>query len=239
MSEAGAESPSPAPAVLGPTYEHLHRMSDDTGLFEHARRATPRREHGYCVDDVARGLLVVCREPDPDAALVKLEENYLAFVRHAQGPDGSFHNRLSYGRVWEDEPGLGDWWGHALWGLGTAAARGHSQWIREVALEYFEAGAAVRSPFVRSMAFAALGAAEVLSLLPGHAASLSLLADAAKLIGPARPDPEWPWPEDRLRYGNASLAEVVIDAGHALDDAALLQDGLTMLTWLLRYETPN
>jgi len=93
-------------------------MSDDTGLLEHARSAIPRRWCGYCVDDVSRGLAVVSRERDPSPEVAKLGECYLAFLSHALAPDGTFHNRFSYDRRWEDEPGNGDWWGRALWGLG-------------------------------------------------------------------------------------------------------------------------
>jgi Glycosyl transferases group 1 len=89
-------------------------LSDDTGHFEHARGAIPLREHGYCVDDVARGLLVICREPRPSAELAALSDRYLAFLTHAQADDGTFHNRLSYQRVWLDPPGTGNWWGRAL-----------------------------------------------------------------------------------------------------------------------------
>lgn len=122
------ESQSPIPRSLD--IRHLLRMSDETGLFEHADGAIPRREHGYCVDDVSRGLLVLCREPFPSEAVVELSGRYLTFLAHAQGPDGSFHNRLGYDRLWHDQPGTGDWWGHALWGLGTAAVGSPAPWIR-------------------------------------------------------------------------------------------------------------
>ena len=46
-----------------PPFRHLHRLTDHIGLLEHAEGIVPRHEHGYCVDDVARGLVVVCREP--------------------------------------------------------------------------------------------------------------------------------------------------------------------------------
>jgi len=225
--------------MIEPSFAHLRRLSDDTGLFEHARGAVPRREHGYCLDDVARGLLAVCREPEPGPDLVALAERYLAFVAHAQSPDGAFHNRLGFDRRWHDEPGVGDWWGRALWGLGTAAVRGPTPWIRDSALTMFEAGALLRSPWVRSTAFAALGAAEVLAVEPGHDTARNLLADAAKLIGPPSGDPAWPWPEDRLGYANAALAEVQIAAGHLLRDDRLLDDGLAMLAWLLARETAD
>jgi hypothetical protein len=229
---AGRTAPVPEPS-----FRHLHRMSDDVGLFEHARRATPLRDHAYCVDDVSRGLLVLCREPDPDDALISLAETYLSFLQHAQGEDGSFHNRMGFDREWHDEPTLGDWWGHALWGLGTAAARGPEDWMRENALEYFEAGVHLRTPWSRSMAFAALGAAEVLTAYPDHRPARRLLGDAARMIGRPRRDPLWPWPEPRLRYANAALPEVLIAAGEHLQDRELLEDGLLLLEWLLKSET--
>ena len=74
--------------------------------------------------------------------MLRLAERYLAFLTHAQDADGAFHNRLGYDRRWADEPGLGDWWGRALWGLGTAAARSPAPWIRAEALVAFSRGAA-------------------------------------------------------------------------------------------------
>ena len=80
--------------MTGPSFAHLIRLSDDTGLYEHADGPLPRREHGYCLDDVARGLVVLCREPELSAELVVLVERYLAFTAHAQAENGQFHNRL-------------------------------------------------------------------------------------------------------------------------------------------------
>ena len=108
-----------APDAASPTFAHLARLTDDTGLLEHARHATPRREHGYCTDDVARGLVVTSRAGGRSPEAGRLSERYLAFLTHAQDLDGAFHNRLRFDRRWTDQPGLGDWWGRALWGLGT------------------------------------------------------------------------------------------------------------------------
>ena len=47
-----------AQSTPAPRYGHLQRLTDGTGVFEHARFDVPRRAHGYCVDDVARALLV-------------------------------------------------------------------------------------------------------------------------------------------------------------------------------------
>lgn len=215
-----------------PSFAHLARLSDDTGLFEHARHAIVRREHGYCTDDVARGLVVTSREPEPTGAVLRLAECYLAFLTHAQDAGGAFHNRLGHDRRWVDEPGLGDWWGRALWGLGTAVARSPAAWIREEALVAFSAGAVRRSPARHAMAFAGLGAVEVLRRHPTHAAAAALLADAATTIGTPSPDPRWPWPQQRLTYASAALAEVVIAASQLRHDGPLLDGGLRMLAWL-------
>jgi hypothetical protein len=215
-----------------PTFAHLVRLTDDTGLFEHARHAIARRAHGYCTDDVARGLVVTSREPDPQPAVIRLAECYLAFLTHAQDSDGAFHNRLGHDRRWNDKPGLGDWWGRALWGLGTAVARSPAGWIREEAFVAFTAGAARRSAAPRAMAFAGLGAAEVLRARPDDAAAAALLADAAAAVGPPDEDPGWQWPQPRLTYANAALAEVVILAGHLFGKGALRAAGTRMLGWL-------
>jgi hypothetical protein len=224
-----------------PVFDHLERLSDDRGLFEHALRATPRREHGYCVDDVARGLVVVCREPQPVPAVRRLARCYLSFVLDALEPAGACHNRMAVDGQWRDEAGpgtgLGDWWGRALWGLGVAAARAPTPGMRARAVGGFRIAAQARSPHLRSMAFAALGAAELLGERPAEAAARQLLADAVAAIGVLPDDPRWPWPEERLSYGNASIAEALIVAGEALPDAAALRRGLILLTFLLHAQT--
>src|SRR4029453_10571476 len=58
------------------------------------------------------------------------------------------------------------------------------------------------------------------------------LSDAAAAIGTPGPASSWTWPQRRLTYANAALAEVVIAAGHLFGDGRLLGDGLRMLTWL-------
>jgi hypothetical protein len=87
------------------------------------------------------------------------------------------------------------------------------------------------------MAFAALGAAEVVAVVPNHAAASRLLSDAVEAIGPLSADAEWPWPEERLRYANAVLPEALIAAGTLLGRPQVVDDGLRLLAWLLDRET--
>jgi hypothetical protein len=222
-----------------PDFTHLDRITDERGTFEHAEHTTPRRHHGYCTDDVARVLVVASRERDPSPTVSRLSAVALRFVGDAQAPDGACHNRMDQHGRWEDTPSVNDWWGRGLWGLGTAAARNPHTATRQRALAHFELGAGQRTTWTRSMAFGALGAAEVATAHPGHPAALALLADAVEVIGPRSDDPGWPWPEPRLAYANAVLPEVMIAAGTALSRPELEEDGLVLLRWLLDHETQD
>jgi hypothetical protein len=211
--------------------EHLFRLSDDTGLLEHARGSVPRRAHGYCLDDVARGLVVLARHDGDRRQVAALTDVYLAFVGHAADDSGAFHNRLGYERVWRDRPGTGDWWGRALWGLG-AVVDGHGTGRqRRTALDGFTLGCRQRSPWLRAMAFAALGAGRVLAAEPDHAGARAVLRDTVAMIGPARSG-RWPWPEDRLAYADACIPDALITAGAALGDDGATEAGLSLLRWL-------
>jgi hypothetical protein len=89
------------------------------------------------------------------------------------------------------------------------------------------------------MAFAALGAAELLAFDPRHGAARELLIDYAASVPAPNRDPTWPWPEVRLTYANAVLPEAMIAAGVALADAMLCQRGLDLLAWLVAFETAD
>jgi len=214
-------------------------MTDQIGLLEHAEGIVPRHEHGYCVDDVARGLVVVCREPSPSDELITLARRYLYFLVQALAPDGKVRNRLGYDRRWHGVPGTEDCWGRCLWGLGTAAVRGPTAGIREEARACFDRAAQVSSPWSHAMAFAALGAAEMLGTWPDHAGARTLLDGAVSVIGRTPAAEEWPWPQPRLSYANAAIAEALIVAGDKLGRPQVRSDGLRMLGWLLRVETRN
>jgi hypothetical protein len=87
------------------------------------------------------------------------------------------------------------------------------------------------------MAFAALGAAEVLAVVPDDTRARTLLESAAGAIGRPTGSASWPWPESRLTYANAVFPEVLMAAGEHLHDSRALDDGLALLGWLLDLET--
>jgi hypothetical protein len=219
-----------------PSYSHLVALMDEHGIFEHALFDVPRRGDGYCVDDMARALIVLVREPDQTPELAARAETCLAFLEDAVDVDGRGHNRMAAGGGGADEPALGDWWGRALWALGVTAARAPTEAARSRALNAFHRAASARAPHGRAMAFATLGATDVLAAHPDDLAANALLHDGVSTIAIPR-DGQWAWPEPRLRYANAVLPEALLAAGMAMDSPRVESQGLGMLRFLVGLET--
>jgi hypothetical protein len=220
-----------------PSFAHVLTMSDEIGMFEHADHSEPRREHGYCTDDVARLLIVAVREPAHSQAVGDLSRMAFRFVAASQNVNGRIRNRRGANGRWHGRHGVEDCWGRSLWAFGTAARRAPDESMRESAMSYFDHGSSQRSPHLRAMAFAALGAAEVAEYDRRHRRSRELLADAVTAIGPLSDDASWPWPEPRLSYANAALPETLIAAGQVLERPDVLADGLRLLRWLVDHES--
>jgi hypothetical protein len=221
------------PATL--PFDHLARLTDARGVFEHADHDAPRREHGYCLDDVARALLVLAREPDPSPVVAELTETCLRFVEAAIDPMGRAHNRMDVSGEWTDEATTDDWWGRAVGALGIAATAAPLPLTRARAMRAFLRAVAQHSVDVRSMAFALPGAAAVLRARPGSEAARRLLTTGLAVI--PQGTATWGWLEPRLRYGNASLADALLAAGHALDDDQLVTRALRRLDALVVIES--
>ncbi len=222
---------------MSASFSHVLSMTDSIGMFEHADHVEPRREHGYCTDDVARLLIVAVREPDESQAMHELRWTAFRFLTAAQSATGRTRNRRDADGRWRGRYGVEDCWGRSLWAFGTAARRTDDPEMRSSASSYFDRGAKQRSPHRRAMAFAALGAAEVAEHDTDRARARDLLADTVTTIGPLSTERDWPWPESRLSYANAALPEALIAAGHILDRPDVLDDGLRLLRWLLARES--
>ncbi|HEY5890143.1 MAG TPA: glycosyltransferase [Acidimicrobiia bacterium] len=211
-------------------------MTSLIGVWEHALYSTPRAEHGYCTDDNARAAILLNREPDRSPELLELHLIYLQFLQEAALEGGGFHNRRLADGSWADNVGSDDSQGRAIWAVGSVARFGQEPWIRNVGLELFERQA-LRSPSPRANAFAVLGAADILSFDPNHhLARIRMEGWAAHLH--IRKESQWPWPESRLAYDNARIPEAQIAAGVALGIDSMIQDGLSLLEWLVEQESP-
>ena len=230
--DSSADLNDPLP---NPNFEHLQRMTDHRGLWEHALYNAPRKEHGYCTDDNARALIVVSRQPNPTPQLIDMAIVYLAFLRDAELSGGGFHNRRNSDGDWVDEKGSDDSQGRALWALGTVANNGPDASMRQVGFDAFDRLPGFDSPYLRSNAFAVLGLSEMLLASPDHRHALAVLEECVGHLVLGN-DVAWPWPEDRLTYDNARVPEALLAAGALLARDDLIDSGLRLLDWLVATE---
>lgn len=102
--------------------EYLHRLTDDTGIFQHTKFGVPDRSKGYTTDDNARALIaaVMLYKTRRDSRSLHLVSTYLSFVHHAQNEQGDFQNFMDYNRSFIEEAGSEDCFGRCLWALGYA-----------------------------------------------------------------------------------------------------------------------
>jgi hypothetical protein len=214
--------------------DHLITMTDDVGVFQHARYDVPNRDCGYCTDDVGRALIVAIDATyrrATEAPAAKLAATYLAYLSDAQRLDGWFHNFMGYDRRWQDQHGSADSFGRAIWGLGYAAARAPRDSWRRLAAEL--AGKALghieELPFLRSRAYAALGLVHLAGVDQRAVSLLRTAVDPLVAAYQAVASSDWRWCEETLTYDNGRLCEALIRAGGILHDDAFVQTGLEML----------
>jgi len=226
--------------------DHLHRLTDDTGLLQHATFAVPNYAEGYTTDDNARALVLTTLleqlgQTGP-RELHDLASRYLGFLGHALNPtNGRFRNVLSYERVWSEGEGSEDCHGRALWALGTVLGRSRDQALRGAAGRLFETAVPAMLAFTspRAWAFALLGVEEYLHCFPGDRDALrvsSLLAIRLIEIYNANQSLGWCWFEDVLAYSNARLAQAVLTAGSRHLNHEMITIGLGALNWLSKVQ---
>ncbi len=204
---------------------HLRRMTDHTGLLQHAVYAVPNYREGYTTDDNARALIVsiLLEELNPsDAADAgELTARYLAFLWYAFHPETRrCRNHLDYQRTWRDAQGSDDSNGRALWALGNVLGRSSNSHFRSTAAELFEQSlpAVLETTSPRAWAFAVFGVQEYLRRFGGDriaAQARNQLASRLLELHRRTRTPDWPWFEDRLSYCNAALPQALISAGRS------------------------
>jgi hypothetical protein len=242
---ARAFAPQPALSETLPELrlQHLKRLTDCTGVLQHARFAVPNYREGHTTDDNARalGLMTLLDELGefPAEEIEDLTTRYLAFLAYAfNAQTGRFRNFLGYERrQWLEEVGSDDCHGRALWGLGSLIARGDRPGLRGMAVELFHAAlpAAAQLNSPRAWAYTLLGIREHLRCLTGdRAAALAAKELAGRLVGRFRESRRagWNWFEDSLTYANACLPHALLVAGEILGNREHGDIGLLTLEWL-------
>jgi hypothetical protein len=214
--------------------DHLDRMTDSTGLIQHAIYSIPRRESGYTTDDNARALRLCTRlwSQHRDEQMLNRIARYLSFLEHARCPVRGFHNFLSYQRDWLDAAGTGDCQGQVVLALAEVLGSSLPEGYRLLAGELIEAVlpalAELRS--LRAEAYVILASGQLWATEANNADLLQTVALSAaqRLVECYRRSErkDWPWFESRLTYANAVLPHALFIAArrwprHGFSDVAV------------------
>lgn len=221
--------------------DHLRRLTDDTGIIQHARFTIPNYHEGYSIDDNARALIVSTHLMELDLGngeATDLISRYLAYIAYAFNPDnGRFRNFMNYHRQWLEEFGSDDSHGRTLWALGTVLGRTNTPALQNMAGWLFEQAlpAIVATTSPRAWAFTLIGIHEYLRRFDGDRRASKVRDELAgrllALYQDNRSD-AWRWYEAELSYCNAVLPHAMLMCGQWIPDQAMTEAGLESLSWL-------
>jgi glycosyltransferase involved in cell wall biosynthesis len=232
---------------------HVERMSDGTGIFQHAIFNVPNFHEGYCTDDNARAFILcnmleeVSGQPSADS-VDQLSSTYLAFLAAALNyGTGRFRNFMLHSRQWLEHAGSEDSQGRALWAVGTGVGRSRNEGHRRLCAQLFRRGLPAVSTFTspRAWAFTLLGIHEYLRQSPDqsdtevHAMRECLTSKLVALWKNCATE-HWPWFESIVTYDNARLCQALIISGQWMPNSEALEIGMKSLSWLVSIQkTPS
>lgn len=224
-------------------HDHLLRLTDCTGIIQHATYALPNRQTGYTTDDNARALLASLQAYQnwPEPEFLKLAETYLAFLHLAQKPSGWFHNFFDYQRHPLDNDGSDDSFGRSLWACGYATMAMPDHYLSQASQAIIEKAlpAIPRLKSLRGRAFTLLGLSYYYQGIGENADIARLVRNLAEDLLAAyhtTHDQEWEWFEDILVYSNAILPMSLFLAYQVTEADAYLTAGKRTLEFLTRVQ---
>jgi glycosyltransferase involved in cell wall biosynthesis len=229
-----------SPAELPPLkLDHLRRMTDDTGMLQHAIFTVPNYCEGYTIDDNARALMVsTLLEELGTEETADLTSRYFAFVWYAFNTETRrFRNFMSYQRNWLEKNGSDDSHGRTLWALGTVLGRSNTPALQSMAGWVFEKAlpAILKTTSPRAWAFALIGIDEYLHRFAGDRRVTQTREELAgrllRLYQKNRAE-EWHWYEESLTYCNAALPHALLMCGHGMPNNSMTDAALDSLKWL-------
>jgi glycosyltransferase involved in cell wall biosynthesis len=235
---ASARAPAIASALPELNLDHLQRMTDDTGIIQHATYSVPARRTGYCVDDNARALIVAVHADrvQASAAARSLVTKYLSYLHCSQESDGVFRNFMSYDRALERARASDDCIGRVLWALGVTATLATDEGCRALARDMFARALPHADDLgPRGTAQAILGLASMLAVAPDATEMRGALDGLVEKLAERyrnHATEEWRWFEATLTYDNAILPLALFAAYEVTRERATLRVARESLEFL-------
>jgi len=228
------------PELIPPfSLNHIKRLTDDTGIVQHAKFGIPNLKEGYCLDDNARALIMalMAYQQNKSRDALELLPIYLSFIHYMQREDGNFRNFLGFNRSYLDELGTEDSFGRTVWALGTLVRLAPNNSYREFAQELFMRSvphfASLR--YTRGMANTIIGIANYLKVDPSNEKLFSqMLVLTEALVDSYRKhsDNAWHWFEPQMTYDNAILVLALLYSCEITGDDEVRQIALQSLEFL-------
>lgn len=227
--------------IPGFRLDRLKRLTDDTGIIQHALYALPDTRYGYSIDDQARALIVALKHFNLTGRRESLDLaiTYMRFINYAQLEDGRFHNFMSYDRRWDDDVGSEDSNGRVIWALGYTTLAGVEEDLQLAARSmlsrcYPWLG---RLEHIRSRSFAISGLYYYLRTEPADTEavnSVTLHADALVAAFDGNVSLEWRWFEGSLTYSNGRVPHALFLAYLVTRNKRYLEVARDTLDFLLQ-----
>ncbi len=223
--------------------DFLRLLTDDTGILQHAKFATPKRQEGYTTDDNSRALIASVRYQQlyDDQVTRALIDIYLGFLLYMQMQDGRFHNFLSYNRQFTDEMGSEDCMGRALWACGCTIDSNLPSQRKLAAKEILDKGLVWISRFgsLRSKAFTILGLKHYGKVYHGDrniVMNIESLADKLSQAYEEESSRDWLWFEPCLTYANGRLPQALFEAFRATSNKKYLQIAERTFNFIMKHQ---
>ncbi len=230
------------PLLLPPfSLAHIKRLTDDTGIIQHAKFGIPNLKEGYCLDDNARALLMalIAYRQRKDGLALELSPIYMSYIHYMQNDDGTFRNFLSFNRTFLDEVGSEDSFGRTIWALGYLLGNApNDAYYQTGKLVFFEAAPnfeKLRS--IRSIANTMIGISYYIRSNPSDDGMMERLRKFAKVLMQHFHDnstDDWKWFEPLLAYDNGILPLALLHSAEILNDENVTRTALDSMNFLTK-----
>jgi hypothetical protein len=227
-------------------FNHLKRLTDSTGVLQHAKYSFPNYSEGYCTDDNARALILMLLAGQlnmQDSWLDHLKSSTISFLNFALNRKTlRFRNFMGYNREWLDEQGSEDSHGRAIWALGCSIYSSNDCDLQDISNHLFKAALKPVTQFSnpRSWSFVLLGVNEYLKRFPDDRVCKCIeseLTDRIYSMFSQNGSTDWPWCEDIVTYDNARITQGLLNCGVRSNRTDFIDTALNSLHWLVRIQT--
>jgi Glycosyltransferase len=218
---------------------HIKRLTDDTGIIQHAKFGIPNLKEGYCLDDNARALLMALMafEENGDEDALELCPIYLSYIHYMQNSDGTFKNFLSFNRQFLDKVGSEDSFGRTIWAIGYMLANPPNDSYYQIGRFIFDKAIPVfdKLTSIRSIANVIIGISHYLRNNMGDDVMIERLRKLANILADEyskNSDENWKWYETLFAYDNAILPLAMLHAAEILKDEKISKIAFESMNFL-------